>query len=370
MRRVIIILLLITGCSDGDSNRQGARESDRSSKSFANVKTDQFKHLSPEEIVLTFLNESLKAGASGRSKETYRLLSHRDKDITSENEYLSSVASGASNISETTLSALGKKISKSIKTSIIEGDSATIAVEISTPRLPHNLRKALLDSITPELEANVVSYLESSELQFDANIESYKLVREPDGWKVFLDFGTKKKIEALVDDADALVGSSQMLWPIDGSVLESMKPKLLSAQEKYEKALSLGDDFTAKSHLENVNKQIDKLRFFEQYKHKIEIRNVRVGDTSYSGKGVFGEIKNNGDAILTSVKITIYFLDKNNNAIHEMKYHPVLVTQRSFGDDAVPLKPNYSRQFGVKTDGAPDDWAEKIKVELSDIGVE
>ena len=149
-----------------------------------------------------------------------------------------------------------------------------------------------------------------------------------------------------------------------------MKSRLLLAEEKYKEALSLGDSFSAKHNLEYLEKQISKLRFYEQYKGQVKIRNVHVGEGRYGGKGVFGEIKNNSNVSFTKVGITIYFLDKNGNPVHEMSYHPVYVTERSYGDDAIPLKPNYSRKFGVKADDAPYEWSEKVKVVLSDIEAE
>ncbi|MFK8067640.1 MAG: hypothetical protein AB8D52_05290 [Gammaproteobacteria bacterium] len=263
-----------------------------------------------------------------------------------------------------------QNISYAIKNSAIENRVAKIEVEKTVPRIPTTVRKLLLDKSRKKKKKKVIAYLNSPDLQFDKNVESFNLVKELEGWRVLLDFATKKQIKLLVEEAEALAPSLEMLSLIDGAELESMKSKLLSAKEKYKKALSLGDSFSAKSNLEYLEKQINKLGFYEKYKSQVQIRSVQVGEGRYGGKGVFGEIKNNSDVALTKVGIIIYFLDKDGKPVHEKSYHPVYVTERSYGDDAIPLKPNYSRKFGVKADDAPYEWSEKAKVVLSDIEAE
>jgi len=106
----------------------------------------------------------------------------------------------------------------------------------------------------------------------------------------------------------------------------------------------------------------EKMAYFE----KVVVRNVHVGKSILDEIGVFGEVKNTGERILKKVEITIYCLDKNGKPIFEKTYHPVLVSEWSFGDNE-PLKPNYSRKFGVKLDDAPSDWAKKVQVKVTDI---
>jgi hypothetical protein len=336
----------------------------------AAVRNESSPQQGPEDVLLKYLDAQLKAGMFSKSKETYRLLSQKDKDTTTEEEYLSRGASGASSLSQAVATALLEKISHTIKTNVAEGDTVRIEVETSFPDLPDDIQGAIVKTDDADLEKKALSYLKSDAVRLKTTVEPYTLVKEAEGWRVFLDLGKEKRIRALVDQAEALVPSLDMLGPIDGVVLESMKSKLLSAQEKYKEALSLGDDFRAKSNLTYLEEKIDKLRFYEQYKDKLEIKNVRVAEGRYGGQGVFGEIKNNGDVALTRVGIIIYFLDKNGSAVHEMTQHPVFITKTSFGEDAIPLKPNYSRQFGYKADSAPNDWAEKVKVVVSDVEAE
>ena len=112
--------------------------------------------------------------------------------------------------------------------------------------------------------------------------------------------------------------------------------------------------------------------FIEPYQEKTDylknvvVRNVHVGMSVLDEQGVWGEIKNVSNRALKEVEITIYCLDKNGNSVFEKKYHPVAELSL-FDDRDEPLKPNYSRKFGVNIDDAPTDWAKKVKVKITNI---
>jgi len=103
------------------------------------------------------------------------------------------------------------------------------------------------------------------------------------------------------------------------------------------------------------------------YLGKINVKGVTVAPSTFGGKGVFGEVKNGGDRAMSKVEITIYCLDKNGSPIFEKSYHPVLVSDLSFGDSNAPLKPGYSRKFGVMVDDAPSEWGGKVEVKVTKI---
>lgn len=103
------------------------------------------------------------------------------------------------------------------------------------------------------------------------------------------------------------------------------------------------------------------------YLDKILVKNVSVGKSVLGETGVYGELKNAGDRTLKEVQITIYCLGANGKPVFEKTYHPVLVSEMSFGHDNQPLKPGYSRQFGVKMDDAPSDWSKKADVKVTKV---
>ena len=132
-------------------------------------------------------------------------------------------------------------------------------------------------------------------------------------------------------------------------------------------------------YLESIEKSAEKtdvelvangFKEKQAYIDKVEIRDVHMGKSVLDETGVFGEIKNLGDRTLTDVQITIYCLDKNGKAVFERTHHPVLVSEYSLLGDNKPLKPNYSEKFGVRLNDAPSDWANKVRVKVTDIEFE
>jgi hypothetical protein len=103
------------------------------------------------------------------------------------------------------------------------------------------------------------------------------------------------------------------------------------------------------------------------YLSKILVSKVSVGKSELGGTGVFGEVKNSGDRTLKKVEITIYCLGPDGKPVFEKTYRPVLVSEMSFGDSNQPLKPSYSRQFGVKMDDAPSEWTKKVDVKVTQV---
>jgi hypothetical protein len=103
------------------------------------------------------------------------------------------------------------------------------------------------------------------------------------------------------------------------------------------------------------------------YLSKISVRNVRVGESVLGETGAFGEIKNEGDSTLKEVEITIFCLGPDGRPVFEKQYTPVLESEFSLSDANKPLKPGYSRKFGVKLDDAPTEWNKKVTVSVTGV---
>ena len=101
------------------------------------------------------------------------------------------------------------------------------------------------------------------------------------------------------------------------------------------------------------------------YLSKVVVRGVTVGKSALGETGVFGEVKNNGERTLKTIEVTIYCLGHEGKPIFEKTYDPVLVSEFGFSESSEPLKPSYSRKFGVKLDDAPSDWNKKVSVKVT-----
>jgi hypothetical protein len=101
------------------------------------------------------------------------------------------------------------------------------------------------------------------------------------------------------------------------------------------------------------------------YLSNILVGKIHVGEDVLGRTGVFGEVKNSGDRTLKKVEITIYCLGPDGKPVFEKTYTPVLVSEVSVSDSNQPLKPGYSRQFGVKMDDAPSEWTKQVEVKVT-----
>ncbi|HSS69154.1 MAG TPA: hypothetical protein VLQ46_00700 [Casimicrobiaceae bacterium] len=103
------------------------------------------------------------------------------------------------------------------------------------------------------------------------------------------------------------------------------------------------------------------------YIANVSVKNVKVAKTVLDENAVWGEIKNMGDRTLKTVEVTIYCLGQDGKPVFEKQSNPVYVTEHGYGESNQPLKPGYSRQFGVKLDDAPSDWAKKVDVKVTSL---
>lgn len=174
------------------------------------------------------------------------------------------------------------------------------------------------------------------------------------------------RIQNLIDKGNQLVKENK-LYDAKGKYKKALALKLDSSMQKHSMKIAFQREPKEINQIKRKINQIDRKIAQKNYLDKIEIKNVHIGKSTLGETGVFGEIKNHGDSVLKEVEITIYCLDKNNEPIFEKSYHPVLVSDYSFGDSDKPLKPNYIRKFGVKMDDAPLEWNKQVMVKISDI---
>lgn len=306
---------------------------------------------SPKDVLTKYLNSYFK----GNYTETYALLSIKDKSFKNQKEFESELNENPF------FKVFAGKVSFNVKDVKVSGETAEATVDITAP----DMSKAMADIMgmafasafsdkkdEKAMEKMIVEKFKDKSLPMTTTTQTYDLIRDEDGWRVFLNWeGVKKAVEI----------SKQ------AEQLEKNK-KFEEAKVKYKEALSLDKkNKNIQGELAKIDKKIEEYKLKKAYFDKVEVRNIHLG-TDYLGTvGVFGEIKNNGDRILTQVEVTAYCLDKNDKVVFESTYHPVLVSESLFMRDNTPLKPNYSRRFGYKLNDAPSDWSKKVKVAVTDI---
>ncbi|MBU0700043.1 FxLYD domain-containing protein [bacterium] len=306
---------------------------------------------SAKDILTKYLNSYYK----GNYSETYALLSAKDKNFKDQKKY-------EAEFSENPFSKLFVgKISFNVKEVKINCNNAEATVEITGP----DLSKAAADLMgiafasafggkkdDKAMENMVAEKLKDKSLPMTTTTQTYDLVKDNEGWRVFLNWEGQKKAEEISEQATQLEKSK----------------KFEEAKAKYQEALSLDkNNKTAQGKLAEIDKAIKAYKAKKSYFDKIEVKNIHLGTDFLGAVGVFGEIKNNGDKTLKQVEVTAYCLDKNDKVVFEKTYNPVLVSEYSFMTDNTPLKPNYSRRFGYELNDAPSDWSKKVTVAVTDV---
>jgi hypothetical protein len=303
----------------------------------------------PNEVLSNYLDASLK----GRYEESYSYISADDKTVKDLQSYLKENEKTDGLFWQAIASKGSYKILKIEKSD----KKATADVEITLPdfesisadiRGDAAFKSAAGSGDKKEMERIMRKKLENDKVPLTNRKVTFKLVKEEDGWKVFEDWKTAKKIQTLLAEAKDLKKSM----------------KLHGAAQRYEQVLELDSKmFDAKKGLDETKEEIEK----QAYIKNMVLYNLKAKYYKFDLKekvpGVEFKLKNKGDRTLKEVEVTVYFKDASGAIIAEENYHPVLVTKYSFsGSDNKPLKPNYVWQIkggGVyRTDSVPSEWKE------------
>ena len=98
----------------------------------------------------------------------------------------------------------------------------------------------------------------------------------------------------------------------------------------------------------------------------VKISNLRIGVGSYGnqeGTGLFGNLHNEGDEIISIATLQVAFLDDSGETL---KFHEFSPVNRFSWMDPKPLKPGESKEFGLLLDEiVPENWAGGYEVKVS-----
>jgi len=308
------------------------------------------------------LDDYLDALLNGRFEESYSYLSAEDKAVKDLKSYLKE--------NETTDSPLAQVIASKVSYRTLKLEKsekkATADVEITLPDfgsifadvMGAALKSAFSGETQKEMEKILAKKFESGEVPLTTKKETFQLVKENDGWKVFLDWKSEKTRKEKQTAIENLMTEARELREAK---------KLEGAIAKYEKVLELKSEMVdAKRGIQEVNDEITRIKEKQSYIDNVVLYDLqsRYYKTYLEEKvpGVTFKIKNTGDRILKEVEVTVYFRDLSGTIIAEKTYHPVLVSRYSFSADNKPLKPNYIWQMErgkfYEADSVPTEWEE------------
>jgi tetratricopeptide (TPR) repeat protein len=234
---------------------------------------------SSKDVLSRYLDGTLH----GKYDQAYGLLSSKDKSLKSLDEFSKNL--GADNPFKEVLS---DKVSFQIKEMKTEGDKCEATVDVTTPDLRPLFGEifgtALATAFTKKkdddaLNKALAEKIRGKELPMTTVTKTYELVKEKDGWKIYLNLEGIANAEELKKKAASL----------------EKRKKFAEAKVALEEALKFNPrDKETPDKIRKLDKKDAEYREKKEYFDKIDIRNVHVAKTILDGFGVFGEIKNRG----------------------------------------------------------------------------
>lgn len=322
-------------------------------------KLQEFTGPSPEQVLTSYFD----AIRSGRWNDAYALVSAKDRAVKSLDAYKAEF-SGENAMFASLLGQISYKILAVER----EGDRAKAKVEASAPdfggvavELLQNMVAAALSTRPAEDPRKTLERgLKDNKGPVRTQQEQYVLVREADGWRVFLDWSTKQQVASLLAEARQL----------------RQKNQLAAARDKYDAILKLDSSAeSARKESETLRKDLAAFEAKQAYFGKIELYDLsaKYRDSLLQPHlpSVTFKLRNTGDRSLRKVEVTVYFEDANGAVIGEETFLPVNVSLYSF-NDSKPLRPNYiwqiesGRFFAAKS--IPTEWKEgAVKAKITNI---
>lgn len=321
-------------------------------------KINELQQPGAKAVISNYLDASLKS----RSEEAYGYVSSEDKAVKSINEYKAENDKEDNPFAAVIVSNVSFKVLKVTET----GSTAKADVEITLPDMGVMFKDIMGAAFSSafggkdkgEIEKTLAKKYETGAVPTTTKNEEFHLLKEKDGWRVFLDWKSKKAAKGKKEKIDALLSDAKQLRE---------SKKLSGAIHKYEEVLALnGEMVEAKEAIKETKQEIHNIEEKQKYLSHVILYDLKAKyfETYLEKKipGVEFKVKNEGDRALKEVQVTVYFKDAKGTVIAEKEYHPVLVTKYSYSGDNKPLKPNYIWQMErgkfYKADSVPTEWKE------------
>jgi hypothetical protein len=305
-------------------------------------------------VLEKFLDASLK----GRPEEAYSYLSQPDRTTRDIAEYKGDIANNL------LAAAIADKVSYVIQDIKVDGEKAVASVKITRPDvslLAGAFLGAVFSSAFEGLDAKTTQQKLAEKISKEGLLsvsatETFNLVRESDGWKVFMNWERQKKLL--------------------GAMAEVAKFReernFAAALAKLDEVIKIKSDFAeAKNERSEIEKEGAEFREKQAYINKIKLYDLKARYhgtyTKKTDPGVEFKLKNIGTRTLGRVEITVYFKNKSGDTIYEKDFNLAFSLS-----DQKPLKPGYIWQVGpgsfYSAKHVPEEWDEgSVTAKIADI---
>lgn len=245
----------------------------------------------------------------------------------------------------------------------VEGEKAIVPIKVTMPDLAAWERTMYtLPTTKASTESQAQDALRDGTYPKLTYQDSMVMVKESDGWKVFVDFPAKDDIAKMHKQA------VEMYHKHDYDKAIASYQALLAALDKEQASGNEGLKFLYGQELKDLQNIKAQTTDAMGYIPKLVLSDVDLKMSASRVPGIFGKITNSGDKGVDEVEMTVnYYLGKGaKKKVVFTENHTAIATPMEFTNFArpvLPLVPGEARDFGFKLT-APVDIQQKASPDL------
>jgi hypothetical protein len=236
----------------------------------------------------------------------------------------------------------------------LEGDKAIVPIKVTMPDLAVWERTMYtLPTDKESTEAQAQKSLQQDSFPKVTYDDSMVMVKEPDGWKLVVNFPLREKIAKLHKSAVDLYHKHDYDKAIAGY------QELLAELNKEPSTGSEGLKFFYGRELKDIESAKAQLADAQAYIPKLQLSDVDMKMAASRVPGIFGKITNTGDKPIDEVQMTVNYYEgkgKKRKQVFTEDHTPIAtpLTFTNFARPLLPFVPGETRDFGFKLTAAAD----------------
>jgi len=250
----------------------------------------------------------------------------------------------------------------------IDGNNATVPLQVTAPDLA--LWERTIDTLPTtkaSSEAQAQDSLGAGTFPKVTYTDSMVMVKEPEGWKLVVNFPQKENVAKMHKNA------LELYHKHDYDKAITAYTELLAELDKSPATGNEGLKFLYGRELKDIQNVKAQMAEAQSYIPKLVLSDVDLKMSSSRVPGIFGKVTNSGDKALDEVQMTVNYYEgkgkkKKQTATEDHAALATPFTFTNFARPVLPLVPGETRDFGFKLT-APVDVQQRATPDLVVSGV-
>jgi hypothetical protein len=284
----------------------------------------------------------------------YDALSQQDKVDRTMDQFLTQIPL-APDVSRDWFKPVLQVITYKVGEAKVEGDKASVPVEVTRPDLP--LWERTIDAkLGTNDGADAVAQQDLGQKTFPTMTytDNFALVKNPDGsWKIFVDYPARDAVTKIHQDAIVAYHKHNYDQAIQ------LYQQALAALDKEQATGNDGLKFIYNRELQDVQSAKAEIPDAQAYIPKIVLSDVDMKMSASRVPGIFGKMTNSGDKPIDEVQFTVTYYEgkgKKKKQVFQELHIPVATPLEftDFSRPVLPFVPGETRNFGFRLTAPPD----------------